>query len=738
MATTSLRRLSAITIARWRSCVTNDAFDRSVIAASRIRSGARNYTATSVARHDNHDDDARSHHHGDGDGAARQGGEPLLIRSLRDLGGEYGPFASWLNDTLSTSGGGGGGGGSGGSGGGRVHPSVAVRAFPGMGLGLAAAGGPIKAGDVILRLPRAAWYPVSAELATSQARRRVPQFVSHAEAVSAQLGAPEFAKHAMLALHLLFELGDPTSPARPYLATLPKLAGRESPSVPLLWTPVQVATLRGTPTHAAVLARAEFVAKAHGALFPGGGAAGGVPLEAFAWALSSVLSRAASGASMPYTLMPGVDLINHAAGGKDAANCVLGATRTDDFGGGGGGGGVGGGVVRDDGVGFDEIEVRCTRDVGLGEQLTISYGDAADNDRLLRLYGFAIPGNPNDRRRLELRVEGLAAECWNMTKTWGPGLNMARQAILRMHGLPRLDGFDEVDEVDEDELIREVMKAMGQEGDGAVAEKAAKKTAAVFRDPDSGGGGGGGRGVDGGFGKMDTEHASSAGATTHSHGHGHHHGHGDNCGHDHGHGQHHDDHHGNGNGHGHDRGGEGPRRVKKEESPTWTCYVAHPSKRFPPRPHKPMDSSTDAAQAAVDEATSLAAGESGGAVSTETLLATLRVHLLRGDEPHGPDGFEPNPWAPMSETNEAAVRSVLADAAERSMRAMRNSLLPADDSSGPPAAGEEGGGGEGLEPLDVEDARAVKLGLLSGEDWANAVIALRQGQEDILEHVRRE
>ena len=34
----------------------------------------------------------------------------------------------------------------------------------------------------------------------------------------------------------------------------------------------------------------------------------------------------------------------------------------------------------------------------------------------------------------------------------------------------------------------------------------------------------------------------------------------------------------------------------------------------------------------------------------------------------------------------------------------------------------------------MEDARAVKLGLLSGEDWANAVIALRQGQEDILEH----
>ena len=70
------RRFSAITIARWRSCVTNDAFDRSVIAASRIRSGARNYTATSVARHDNHDDDARSHHHGDGDARRGRGVSP--------------------------------------------------------------------------------------------------------------------------------------------------------------------------------------------------------------------------------------------------------------------------------------------------------------------------------------------------------------------------------------------------------------------------------------------------------------------------------------------------------------------------------------------------------------------------------------------------------------------------------------------------------------------------------------
>ena len=32
--------------------------------------------------------------------------------------------------------------------------------------------GPIKAGQLVLRLPRAAWHPVSAELAVSQARRQ--------------------------------------------------------------------------------------------------------------------------------------------------------------------------------------------------------------------------------------------------------------------------------------------------------------------------------------------------------------------------------------------------------------------------------------------------------------------------------------------------------------------------------------------------------------------------------------
>jgi|AntAceMinimDraft_1070359.scaffolds.fasta_scaffold32588_1 histone-lysine N-methyltransferase SETD3 len=535
----------------------------------------------------------------------------------------------------------------------RVHPAVEARVFPGMGAGLAATA-LIKAGELVLRLPKAAWHPVSADIAISQARQRVPQFVAHAEAVSTQMGAPDLAKHAIFALHLLFELGDSDSRAHPYLATLPSLAGRRAPSVPLLWTPAQVATLCGTPTHAAVLSRSTFVAAAHEALFPGG--EGGVPLDAFSWALSSVLSRAASGAGMPYTLMPGIDLLNH---GGAQANCTLGATRMRGFGGTGGGDddeGATDGLHVD--TGFVDIEVRCTKDVAPGQQLTISYGNNADNDRLLRLYGFTVPGNPNDRRQLELPVTGLAADCWNMTRVWGPGLSLARKAILRQHGLPQLDPMSEDSDFGIDDLMDEVREAWDNQ-DPDEMEAAAGRMEAVFRDPDAGfmfpgnsgggpGGGGGGGGKkppppasDGtGKRKLHTSHHTHArnrrkggGGSSDSgyDGHGDSGSGGDGGGNSGGGGN---DDGGSGDGDGDGDGGGGARSGAEDTAPapavvTWRCYVAHPSKKFPHRRRKPMDSATDAAQNAVDVATSLASGEGGGAVSMEVLVAALRVHLLR-------------------------------------------------------------------------------------------------------------
>ena len=560
-----------------------------------------------------------------------------LLRSLAELGGAYAPLARWLRPLLDSPGDDA-----------LVHPAVEARRVPGMGVGLVATA-PVARGDVVLRLPPRAWRPLSASHATRVARERVPQFVSHAEDVARRLGAPDLTTHALLALHILFELGDESSPHRAYLASLPGLAGRESPSVPLLWTPPQIDTLRGTPTHAAVLARGEFVGAAHEALFPGGV---GVPRRAFAWALSTVLSRAVSGPDAPYALLPAVDLLNHA--GRDA-NCALAFDRDSDgdfeaSNGTSNGGGMSNGDV--DAFGF--AEARCVADVGAGEQLTISYGDRADNDRTLRLYGFASQGNPNDRRALELRVEGDALEAWNQHRVWGPGMLLARGAILRRNGLPRLGAFD-VDEDAAEKLRREVERAMG----GGVAfrdpearDPEASKEADDARDGDRDGDT---RDVD-----FDADDDSDFFA-------------------------------------------DDDASATSRSPVTWRCHVSHPSAApYPARPSAPVDSSTPAAEAAVEAATAAARGEEGRSVSIDALLASLRAHLLVGTEPPGPDGHEPDPWAPVSEANEAAARAILADAARRAMEEMR---LPSD----------------AAETLDACE-----------EDWAAAARTLREGQMDIV------
>ena len=129
------------------------------------------------------------------------------------------------------------------------------------------------------------------------------------------------------------------------------------------------------------------------------------------------MSRATSGARAPYALAPGVDLFNH--GGADA-NCALEAKRF-----------LGSLTRAETDLSFSETEtakeyaslaVSCVSGASADAQLTISYGDAADNDRLLRVYGFALPGNPNDRRELRLRVEGAALESWRAFERFGPGL----------------------------------------------------------------------------------------------------------------------------------------------------------------------------------------------------------------------------------------------------------------------------------------------------------------------------
>ena len=460
------------------------------------------------------------------------------------------------------------------------------------------------------------------------------------------MGAPELATHATLALHVLFELGDPRSEGFAYLATLPGLAGKASPSVPLLWTPTQVATLRGTPTHGRVLRRAKFVSDAHAALF-GSGGGGGVPLEKFAWALSSVLSRAASGDRMPYAFLPGVDLLNH--GGVDA-NCELSAVKLAPGG-------------NEENPRWGDVEVTCVKDTPAGEQLTISYGDESDNCRLLRLYGFATRGNVHDRRTIELRLTGDALDAWRAPRRWGPGIDAARRAILRLHGLPRLTA--EFEHVDAGAGLDD--REVGGSNPGG---------AAVFRDPT--------------LPRPETiddeeEEEDEEPSRRRASG----------------------------------KEGEGTDAVR------WRCVVAHPSKPFP-TVARAADSSTPAAHAASDAATVLAATYG---VPPSVLLASLRVHLLTGFEPAGPDGAEPDPRQPISERNEAAARAVLGEASERALRGMNAALRP--------GAGVDDAAGFELDELDAERAGAIQKELKSGEDWCASVMNLRRGQEEILEELLR-
>ena len=156
---------------------------------------------------------------------------------------------------------------------------------------------------------------------------------------------------------------------------------------------------------------------------------------------------------MPYTFLPGVDLLNH---GGVHANCELTAVKNVD------------------GT-WGDVEVVCTKDVPAGNQLTISYGDESDNCRLLRLYGFANRGNVNDRREVELRITGDALEAWRASRQWGPGIDAARRAVLRRHGLPRLTSeFEHADVPDELDTVDG-----SNPGDGSNSNE----KRAVFRDP---------------------------------------------------------------------------------------------------------------------------------------------------------------------------------------------------------------------------------------------------------------
>ena len=658
-----------------------------------------------------------------------------FLRSLDTLGGKHALFGRWLADRVANAP--------------RrddeknaafyVHPALVARRAPGAGVGVFAENA-IPPGHVLFRAPSFLFESLSAARAEAVARRRVPAFVERCERACAELGAPAFATHALFALHVLFELGDERSPNFGYLASLPGLLEVEEEgdasaaaldsasrgedahhlSVPLLWDARRVATLRGTPTFTNVAARRAFVEALHASLFGANGVGSApVPLAKFKWALSTILSRATSGARAPYALAPGVDLFNH--GGADAtcalhalqASSTLPSSHHDEI-------GPSSSTSDEPPVTprYASLSVACLAGAPRDAQLTISYGDAADNDRLLRVYGFAVPGNPNDRTELRMRIEGAALERWRAFERLGPGVLFARRAVLRRHGLPRLAPFEETENTADalfDDVAKAAERALGggvafrDPGDFQSALGEAKETTTLRGDATA---------------ATRSSPASAPDVALASF----------------------------------DDGGDNASQKDEPNEPEpvlWKCFVAHPAAApFPARTPAPMDSASPEAARACDAATAAARGVGGGAVSADALLASVRAHLLNGTEPPGPDGHEPDPWAPVSEMNEAATRAVVGEAAYAAMRAHVESLQPnANEAKGaeendvfdkkrrettPESRGLDPFAAPSADPaaaLSPAAAAGARLDLAGGEAWARSALALRRGQEEILEHV---
>ena len=391
----------------------------------------------------------------------------------------------------------------------------------------------------------------------------------------------------------------------------------------------------------------------HAAIFGGGASDNKAPpevtLERFRWALATILSRATSGDALPYALLPGIDLLNHARG--DGANCALvgelatktrikkpSFEKTDD-------GEEEASSGEEEAFSFAAVEERAARAVRAGGQRRGADGDRAGNDRLLRLYGFATR-KTRTTAEVVVRVEGDALARWREKDAWGPGISLARCAVLRKHGLPRLDAFEDAAEAEaEAEATR--LRAERAKGGGAAfrppettnptettdfSEGAAEKSAAAG-----------------------DRAAAAADAAAFFEGLN-------------------DDEGYSGNW---DEVGAENQPPESESTPaavTWRCFVSHPSAESGSEAlgPTPMDSASPAAAARCDAAIAAAAGAGGGAARGDALAAVC-AHLLTGSSPPGRTATSPTRGA-RERGERVAARAGVADAANRATRLRTHSL----------------------------------------------------------------
>lgn len=210
-----------------------------------------------------------------------------------------------------------------------------------------------KAGDVLLRIPRQVWEPLSA----LDARNAVPEATTQrVDKLAASLGGDAtLADATLLAARLARPDMALQAALQPYLTQLP------TPDVPLMWPPqLRMALLRGTSASSMAESQVALSASLHASLEDG------LEPAAFRRAQALLLSRAHSGDGKPFALVPGLDLLNH---GGDSAGAEVRFAKDDAA-----------------------FEVVLTREHARGEEILIDYGTRASH-RLLRLYGFLPAAN---------------------------------------------------------------------------------------------------------------------------------------------------------------------------------------------------------------------------------------------------------------------------------------------------------------------------------------------------------
>eukprot|EP00510_Aplanochytrium_minuta_P008864 CAMPEP_0184049508 /NCGR_PEP_ID=MMETSP0956-20121227/3469_1 /TAXON_ID=627963 /ORGANISM="Aplanochytrium sp, Strain PBS07" /LENGTH=382 /DNA_ID=CAMNT_0026341847 /DNA_START=165 /DNA_END=1313 /DNA_ORIENTATION=- len=256
----------------------------------------------------------------------------------------------------------------------RGLPAINVRPYKqGLGWGVEAARD-LKAGELILSIPKKAWRPTSAaeawETIDSEEKELSQRLINFAKNKNMNLmEKPVLVGSTVLSLHVLRELKNKSSKSKDYLSVIPKELG----SLPLFWNNDQMARLQNSPVRRKVEEQRNLlldiyseVVEPHFKEDPNFGAAN------FAWSYSLLLSRAVSSFKdqIPFGLVPVLDFFNHCTPSSYAGYCMFEFNHEDE-----------------------SYHVVSTVDVAKGQQLFISYGKLCNGD-LLRKYGFCVPHNP--------------------------------------------------------------------------------------------------------------------------------------------------------------------------------------------------------------------------------------------------------------------------------------------------------------------------------------------------------